>query len=289
MSGRSKSKISREKADIVLRLFLRTGDEDYIASRWCATNGLTGNFFWHSAQTIEKYFKVILLLEGCSVRSQKHNLSALYLDVSRNCPEILPMKLKAHDVLRNNSLGEMETEKFISLMAQMGSPTNRYLANGYFYKPEYLYWLDGLIFASRKLISNLYYVICDGSNGKSSISSNQSPTAEAIDVVRQLIVGRLDSLVSASFDSELRKAFLNRNEFFAPANYEHAVTSEVLVSMSSSGTTNIFDMLRAGDKATMAKGIEFAKWLLDSTYNERNSKMALEELVKEAEKRLASD
>jgi len=47
--------IQISKNDLVLELFVRTADENYITARWCAFNQLNIDFLWLSVHALEKY------------------------------------------------------------------------------------------------------------------------------------------------------------------------------------------------------------------------------------------
>ena len=60
--------------DFAIRSFRDTGDGDYIAARAAYRARLMPQFLWLSLQTIEKYFKCILLLNRVDSRGFKHIL-----------------------------------------------------------------------------------------------------------------------------------------------------------------------------------------------------------------------
>jgi hypothetical protein len=49
--------VSASKHNLVLELFVRTADENYVTARWCAINQLNTDFLWLSVHALEKYLK----------------------------------------------------------------------------------------------------------------------------------------------------------------------------------------------------------------------------------------
>lgn len=60
--------------DFGVRSFRDIGDSDYIAARMACRAGLVTQFLWASQQTIEKFFKCILLLNRIPAKDVHHDL-----------------------------------------------------------------------------------------------------------------------------------------------------------------------------------------------------------------------
>jgi hypothetical protein len=60
--------------DIMEESFIHSADEDYLSARILILNKMTRMFYWAASQTIEKYFKAILLQQGVSVKNYSHKL-----------------------------------------------------------------------------------------------------------------------------------------------------------------------------------------------------------------------
>ena len=56
--------------NFAIRSFRDTADLDYIAARMAYQTHLTPQSLWSALQSIEKYFKCILLLNGVSIKTQ---------------------------------------------------------------------------------------------------------------------------------------------------------------------------------------------------------------------------
>lgn len=75
--------IAASKHNIVLELFARTADENYITARWCAINQLNTDFLWLSVHALEKYLKAVLLLNGGSSRRSASDQKTYSHDIVR--------------------------------------------------------------------------------------------------------------------------------------------------------------------------------------------------------------
>jgi hypothetical protein len=65
--------VAASKHNLVLELFVRTADENYLTARWWAVNHLNTDFLWLSVHVLEKYLKAVLLLSGGSCRRSAFN------------------------------------------------------------------------------------------------------------------------------------------------------------------------------------------------------------------------
>ncbi|MER9912462.1 hypothetical protein NKJ71_17705 [Mesorhizobium sp. M0050] len=80
-----------------LRSFWEIADHDYVSARFCSRARLPSQFLWQSQQTIEKYFKFILLIHRIKAPKILHDLEgALKL-----LDEHLPFALDLSDTTRD--------------------------------------------------------------------------------------------------------------------------------------------------------------------------------------------
>jgi hypothetical protein len=96
--------VQTSKNDLVLELFVRTADENYITARWCAFNLLNTEFLWLSVHVLEKYLKAVLLVNGKSSKSYGHDIERLYRDVKSIAGSLLPDKPHHPSIFYNSLL-----------------------------------------------------------------------------------------------------------------------------------------------------------------------------------------
>ena len=75
--------IEKNIVEVIYESFVIPGDQDYLTARLLAQKGLERAFYWAAAQSIEKYLKAFLLLNGFSDGRKKkiiggHSIKALF-------------------------------------------------------------------------------------------------------------------------------------------------------------------------------------------------------------------
>lgn len=128
--------------DFATRSFRDIGDQDYIAARLSYRNGLYSQFHWQSLQTIEKYFKAILLYNRIEADNINHDL-----DRALKYLEKLPFTL---DLSKS-------TLDFINHLSIFGR--FRYLESSYFVIGSKLVELDKAVWEIRRYCRVLDYDI----------------------------------------------------------------------------------------------------------------------------------
>src|SRR5690554_3518498 len=69
---------------VINESFVITADQDYLTARFLSQKGLGRAFFWSASQSIEKYLKTFLLMNGESIRENSdHKLFPLLTKASR--------------------------------------------------------------------------------------------------------------------------------------------------------------------------------------------------------------
>jgi hypothetical protein len=152
--------LNQQKDELVKELFIDTGDEDYVIARWCLLNRLSRQFFWNAAQSIEKYLKAALLLNGYTSRCYKHHLVSLFKEVSRVVGDLIPQQLEAPKQVKlfadhRELWGDLATIEFVSRIDKHGDPSNRYNFFGVELAASDLYKLDQVVFALRNIAVKL--------------------------------------------------------------------------------------------------------------------------------------
>jgi hypothetical protein len=137
-------------------MFRDAGDEDYLVARWAARSGLYFQFYWSAQQTMEKYLKGILLLNGENIGHLGHDLCQLYQATKKIVGALIPDLLcppryfpkSAAFMSRSFEL----TENFIFRFNEYGNPGNRYRHYGMTFQGLDLHRFDEVSFQLRRLV-----------------------------------------------------------------------------------------------------------------------------------------
>ena len=151
--------LAERKLDLILRLFVDPADEDYITARWCFQNGNFNHFYWCCAQSIEKYFKAILLFRDQSVSKLNHDLNQLLALVTNDANA---KRLFERAIELSKSIAESEDSpwngkpisEFINQIDIYGSPDNRYGYHGEWILAALVHILDDVCIRCRLLMSS---------------------------------------------------------------------------------------------------------------------------------------
>ncbi len=150
--------IESKIVQVIYESFLIPGDQDYLTARLLAQKGLHRAFFWAAGQTIEKYMKAFLLLNGRSVKKYKaHPIKELFDSAVRLNNNLLDINLKFHEDLNidskdRNLLKSFTLEEFIEDIRNYGDPDNRYNASGVEFDTGHLFALDNIAHSLRGLM-----------------------------------------------------------------------------------------------------------------------------------------
>lgn len=141
---------------LVWRMFREAGDEDYLVARWSARAKLPFQFHWSAQQSLEKYLKGILLMNGKSVKRFGHNLPDLFAETTKIVGNLVPSILCPPSYFPHGStlrFHEFEaTESFVSRFNDMGDPGNRYRHYSLTFHGGDLHHYDELCFRLRRLM-----------------------------------------------------------------------------------------------------------------------------------------
>jgi HEPN domain-containing protein len=121
--------ISERKADLILRLFVETADEDYLTARSCFHIGAFRNFLWSSSQAVEKYLKAYLLFKGKSVVNFRHGLSVLFIaakDANFTAAFDIDIIVPDTTAMRPEVWNGRSLESYVAFLEKFGSPDSRY-------------------------------------------------------------------------------------------------------------------------------------------------------------------
>ena len=140
--------------DVIYESFVVTADQDFLTARLLARSGLYRAFYWAAAQSIEKYLKAFILLNGKSVKAKSHSLKGLYDSACAVDSTLRDMNICPHDLLNvpdyaQGHLTVFSCIDFISDIDRFGHPNNRYNSFGVDFNSGHLFALDHFVFNLR--------------------------------------------------------------------------------------------------------------------------------------------
>lgn len=123
-------------------------------SRLLAQKGLQRGFYWAAAQTIEKYLKAFLLMNGEGVKDNKHAIKKLFDTAVKIDASLLELDISPHHSIHvedsfSGSLEKFTIQNFIKELDRHGNADNRYNAFGVDYNTGHLCALDSLSYQLR--------------------------------------------------------------------------------------------------------------------------------------------
>lgn len=149
---------------VVYESFVLPGDQDYVTARLLAQKGLHRAFYWAASQTIEKYLKALIVLNGKSVQgSNGHSIKSLFEKSLEINPDLAKADLSPHKDLNVDSRSKhfIETfsvKEFVADLDNHGKSDNRYNSSGVIFNTGHLFALDGFCHKLRGEIGgpNIY-------------------------------------------------------------------------------------------------------------------------------------
>lgn len=163
MDEKTAAEDERSFQEIARRMFLSSGDGDYLMARQAYRAGLANQFWWSASQTIEKYLKTVLLMHGKSAKGYGHQLGKLWSCVaSLGIPDSplprTPGYLTGESwgrgpggklTHRREPLPNASFSTFIELADRSGDTNSRYNHFGHEVCLEDLYTLDEFVWMFR--------------------------------------------------------------------------------------------------------------------------------------------
>lgn len=277
--------LEASKTSLVHELFVHTADENYIACRWCAANGLRVDFFWLAAHALEKYLKAVLLFNGRTSKKYGHDITRLYADVQLVAGPLLPQTLTKPANL-DVAWFDRSTDEFVAHLHNEGNADNRYLIYGYLMKIEDLFMLDQVVFAVRRLVCRLDERWMSVNEPGAPRFTNRELLTRQPDYGNRLFLP-LDKLIDARENCPRRIAALNFNFPFAPSDFVH---ERMRVSTGSQNPVigrRILDELPSNNPVWAAEAIEVARWFLANVQVPPGVRDQIEQAVAQARQRHA--
>ena len=155
MTDETQSSAECNAVGVIYESFVVPGDQDYLMSRLLAQKGLQRGFYWSAAQTIEKYLKAFLLMNGEGVKEfKKHSIKELFETAVKIDTSLLDLDISPHSSIQvedgfSRSLKKFSIQNFIGELEKHGNADNRYNAFGVEYNTGHLCALDSLSFQLR--------------------------------------------------------------------------------------------------------------------------------------------
>lgn len=276
LNEQEQEQLQASQMDVVHRLYVGTADQDYIAARWCFTNGFYTNFFWLGVHALEKYQKAVLLLNNFTSKKFSHDIVDLYKAIMPISGDLLPRILTAPEGLQTGR--DLIPEKFLDYLYARGNPHNRYLIYGYSAHEQDIFMLDQMVFAVRRLTIPL-----DGRaflrHVKCAMTYRERLTREP-DYFPDLSMP-LDLAIQGKENSPVpvrMAAFAINLTPFTPAGFDDVPASVPRIAFQNSPIAlRILDPLKRG--VPPAVPIAVARWCLDNIELPANIKKEIEEAV----------
>ncbi|MBO1024731.1 hypothetical protein IPU75_08375 [Ochrobactrum sp. SD129] len=262
--------------------FAKPADTNYLLARYTKINFMFSEFYWQSAQAIEKYLKAGLILNGHSVKKLSHNLNSIwkiYKSVYNECP--VP-EFEKPENLRGDLWDRCTLDEFINRINKYGDIDCRYGLVSYHTFPYDLFKLDYLIFQlKRRVVGINWFVGRDLQDDHKYIEFYGRKYLELIMEQKDYMPSKFEPLKTENFGTALDKkdAYYHWNfslsqegNSFPPA--PHSISS----SMGHLHNTALQILYNSISKTKNNKGnISKIKWIL------RNVKLKDEDIILIAE------
>ena len=140
---------------LIKLLFTDAADEDYLVARVSFRLGMANQFSWSAQQSLEKYLKGALLFNNIGVKSFKHELDKLLVEVRKIAGDLLPDCLCPPNGFPTSTAGHWGAfeplDSVVKRFLKNGSTHQRYRLHGHMVTPNDLHYFDELCFLLRRL------------------------------------------------------------------------------------------------------------------------------------------
>lgn len=147
-----------KKFSLVKTMFINTADDNYLLARYCFYNFYPFDFFWLSMQSLEKYMKASLLLNGKNSKKFGHDLEKLNTEVRSYARELLDFEFEKPinlDCSKQYNWTDETPIEFIKRLSELGNPDSRYCMHGVKKTPDLISKLDKTVYQYRRICRNL--------------------------------------------------------------------------------------------------------------------------------------
>lgn len=158
--------LNKEKADLAVGTFGSAAIEDYAVARWSYMNGFSRQFYWSSAQTIEKLCKLGLILQNKSVKDANHGFRDLFRDISSEISKVSFSSpfTSIEDAANPGSTAAKNPLEFVEQLFKFGTPSTRYFQVSYIQYFDDIHRLDEtvcrLVFACDEVAASEFKNTC---------------------------------------------------------------------------------------------------------------------------------
>lgn len=256
------------KSVIAHKFLVDPADRNYFIARFAIISGLQEEFYWNAAQSLEKYLKASIVLNDGSARGIGHNLLKAWREHQKQLKDFALTKLDRPDMLNKDLWSEVELDKFLERLDQLGNPSTRYgLVSTYQFQAD-LFMYDKLVFELRRRTIGAQWIVgkdwdqenlseCYGMTYADALTSQ--PTVQ----IRKLIeVDKADSLVFKNSDY-----FFRWNLSFARAecDLEDGIPPTVASPLPNFRNSYLYILHRQLSKTKLNDSVvEKVQWLLRS-------------------------
>lgn len=141
------------------KFFVGPADKNYFLARFCKINGLHEEFYWQASQSIEKYLKAALILNGKSTVKYGHKLSEMYSDHLQIFSEYAFREFSKPEILNDDFWENDLVTSFVKKIETYGHPDIRYGLISWSNDTDDLFKFDQFCFEIRRLTIGLDWVI----------------------------------------------------------------------------------------------------------------------------------
>lgn len=141
------------------QFFVAPADQNYYLARFARMSGLHEEFWWQALQSVEKYLKAGLLMNGRSVKKFGHNIEELYAAHCEVFAELALKSVEKPDDVAAELWHSATLSNFLRRVANQGNPDTRYGLVSYSNRPEDILVLDQVVFELRRRTIGLDWIV----------------------------------------------------------------------------------------------------------------------------------
>lgn len=128
-------------------------------ARLCLIQGLDREFFWKSAQALEKVLKAGMLLNGASTQKLGHDLPKIWKKYKEALADYAPKVMQKPALLSREIWRDETIEHFLKWVSEAGHPDMRYGLRTYDFQGDELFKLDVLYADLRRRVIGLDWIV----------------------------------------------------------------------------------------------------------------------------------
>lgn len=262
--------------EVAYRMFVATADGNYILARSAFFLGLPFDFYWLSVHALEKYYKAILLMNGHSAKTDKHNIVKLHKKIRELEPR-LEIETLADPHIDHLRWSEEPFDSFLLRFNRFGSPSNRYALYGHYILEDDLLKIDQHVWAVRRCCRAL-------------CTNHAFPDGRIItrDYVQEILSqktkwhlnrGPVENLINSPIEDSRRADFLKLNSAFSPTE-NHQSTYGLSMSQAPP-LADWFRMIRADirDPSRETSACQVLDWVRTNIYLTRNDSLKIDQVL----------